>query len=269
MKKAFQDTVSFLNLNINEQIIFKLLEKYPTPISLAKNCSIPRPTIYITLEKLARRGLVLRLKRSNKKIWIKNTDENIEKMITQSKTYFFDNKPKLSEKISISDNLQIYIHKGKNQIIKLLTKISKTHSRDRLIMISGDLVVDSWKKVLGVNKINSFNRDIKKYKIITELITSKKWFEDQTKDFGINWAKDFEGRTTQVQNIDNKYLNYASQIFIIKDQVYLVSMADEVFIEIKNNEIAKLLISLTRFIQDHSSIIDPNALLRELIQKTE
>lgn len=269
MKNVQLDIVRILDLSENERIIFDLITDYATPITLAEHCNIPRPTIYITLEKLVRRGLVIRLKRSNKKIWIKNSGEYMEKSLLQTRKFLLGNELKLSERISINDNLQISVHKGSKQITELLSSFIKKYPRERMIVISGNLVIDSWSRVLGVNKINTFNRDIKKTGMITELITSKKWFEHQAESFGIEWAKDFEGRSTRVQNIDDKYLDYGSQVFIIKDQVYLVSMDDEVFIEIKNKEIAKLIISLSKFIQDHSEVFDPNTLLRDFIQKSE
>ena len=262
-------TATLLNLSKNEQLILDLLDNYDTPIELAKHCPIPRPTIYITLDKLANRGLIFRQKHLNKKRWLKNSPEYVEKLLKDASLSLLKSTPKPSEKISVSDNLQISVHKGPKQISELLSGFIRKYPHERLIMISGNEVIDSWDRVLGVKKINAFNRQIKEAGMITELITSKKWFEYQAKTFGPEWSKDFEGRSTRVQNIDDKYLDYSSQIFIIKNRVYLVSMEDEVFIEIKNNEIAKLIISLTRFIQDHSSVFDPNALLRELIEKTK
>lgn len=264
-----QSTAVLLNLSQNEQLIFTLLDNYDTPIELAKHCSIPRPTIYITLDKLTARGLIYKQKHFNKKRWLKNSDEYLERLLKGAGLSLLKNIIKPSEKISVSDNLQISVHKGPKQISELLSGFIKKYPHERMIMISGNEVIDSWNRVLGVKKINAFNRQIKEVGMITELITSQKWFEHQANFFGTEWSKDFEGRSTRVQNIDDKYLDYSSQIFIIKNRVYLVSMEDEVFIEIKNSEIAKLIISLSRFIQDHSSVFDPNALLREIIKKSE
>jgi len=90
---------------------------------------------------------------------------------------------------------------------------------------------------------------------------------EQINLFGDNWVRGFEGRTAIFNKIPNKYLQYSSQLFIFEDQVYLVSMQEGVFIEIKNSEIAKLILSMVRFIQDHSEILDGNAFLREVIKE--
>jgi hypothetical protein len=45
-------------------------------------------------------------------------------------------------------------------------------------------------------------------------------------------------------------------------------MNEETAIEVCNSEIQKLILSVFRFIQDHSRKFDVNALLRELIVKT-
>jgi hypothetical protein len=39
-----------------------------------------------------------------------------------------------------------------------------------------------------------------------------------------------------------------------------------VFVEIKNVEIAKLIISMIRFIQDHSAVVDGNGILKSFVK---
>jgi sugar-specific transcriptional regulator TrmB len=268
MDNTIAKAPALLGLNSNEETILSLIDNYGTPVELSKHCSIPRPTIYLTLDSLRKRGLVMRLRYKDKIQWRKSSDDYIGAQLQKVRNNLIRSSSKSQTNISISNNIQLSIHKGPKQIAKLLGNMVRNYPNERLIIISGNQVVDSWSKVLGLEKINAFNREIKELGVITEIVTSKKWFEEQTKQFGIEWAKNYEGRTTRVQNIDNKYLDYASQIFIIKNKVYLVSMPDEVFIEVKNAEIVKMLVSLTRFIQDNSSVFDSNALLRGLIEKS-
>jgi sugar-specific transcriptional regulator TrmB len=267
MKETSNSLTKLLQLNQNERIILELVDRNDTPVTLAKRCQIPRPTIYLTLNKLTERGLILHHKIGKKISWSKNSSENINKLLDEARFCLTEELSKTQERIFISDKMQILIHKGKDQIFKLLSSIITRYPKERLIVISGDLVIDSWNKVLGVDKINALNRQEKEAGMTSELIASVDSFKNQAQTFGIEWAKGFEGRSIRVQNIEAKYLDYASQIFIVKDQAYLVSMDDEVFIEIRNDEIIKLILSLAKFIQDHSEVFDPNALLRELIEK--
>ncbi|MEI7480476.1 MAG: hypothetical protein WCJ59_02505, partial [bacterium] len=152
-------------------------------------------------------------------------------------------------------------------IIRAFENILTQYTKERLIILQGDDSGKAWDKNFGLENINRFNSIIKEQGIITELITSKKCFTDQVTQFGVEWAKSYEGRSARVQNIDSQYLNYSSQVFIFKDQVFLISMADKVFIEIKNEQISKILVSVAHYIQDHSEVFDVNTLLRNLISK--
>ncbi|MEI7480286.1 MAG: helix-turn-helix domain-containing protein [bacterium] len=88
------DTINnLLLLNSNERVILPLLDKYATPLELARHTKIPRPTIYLTLEKLKARGLIKRKKENNKLFWTKVSDkelqysiQNLQKTLIQEET---------------------------------------------------------------------------------------------------------------------------------------------------------------------------------------
>jgi sugar-specific transcriptional regulator TrmB len=264
MKKSYGSN-ALLQLSDNEQQILSLLEKSSTPLELSRRCAIPRPTIYITLEKLQKRGLATRTRREGKYYWGKPTEEQVESAISELQQKLLDRHTKHIKKTMIEDKAEVIIYKGEKAIFNLFSELIGKHAGERMITIQGDHSGGAWEKVFSMKNINVINKKIKDKRMITELITSKVWFEKQRRQFGVEWAKDFEGRAMRVQNIDHEYLNTSAQIFIFKDRIFLVSMSEEVFIEIKNPHIAKLLVLLSRFIQDHSNIIDANALLRELI----
>ncbi len=266
MKIKQSSIIDLLQLSKKEQVIFNLLNnESSTPVSLAKKCSIPRPTIYITLEKLHNRGLIIKKKISHKTYWQKNSDDEIESLAYRFKELLSASSATKQEKISITDSSQVVVHRGQKAIFKLFSSLVDEHAGEKMIALQGNLAGYAWSKLFNVQEINIINQKIKKNKVITELVTSREWFKSQTELFGTGWAKNFEGRTIRMQDVGNQYLNYASQIFIFRDKVYIDAMSDKVFIEIKNPEIAKLLVSITQFVQDHSEVLDANKLLRELI----
>jgi sugar-specific transcriptional regulator TrmB len=260
---------ALLQLSDNEQEILDLLEKSSTPLELSRQCTIPRPTIYITLEKLQKRGLAIKMKREGKYYWEKHSEHQVESAISGLQQKLLNKYTRHVKKTVIEDKAEVIIYKGEKAIFNLFSELIEKHAGERMITIQGDHSGDAWEKVFSMKNINAVNKKIKDKKMITELITSKRWFEKQRHQFGIEWAKDFEGRAMRVQNIDHEYLDTSGQIFIFKDHIFLVSMSEEVFIEIKNPHIAKLLVLLSRFIQDHSNSIDANALLRELITNSK
>lgn len=268
MKSKNTSYIDLLQLSRNEQIILNLLDnEHSTPVSLSKDCKIPRPTIYTILTKLGSRGLIIKKKESNKIFWQKRTSEEIEKAVFHLKNSLIPNTIAKQEKITITDSSQVIVHRGQKAILRLFSDLVDKHAGEKMIALQGNNSAHEWSKIFPVEDINIINRKIKKNMVITELITSREWFESQTKLFGVDWAKNFEGRTVRMQNIEDKYLNYSTQIFIFGKKVFIDSMVDEVFIEITNPEIAKLLISIANFVQDHSNVLDANELLRKLISK--
>lgn len=258
--------LDLLALTPNESTIFSMLQisKDSTPATLAKKCSIPRPTIYITLESLVNRGLVRQRKLNNKKIWEISDMNTIHASIENLRDVLLENKGN-QKKLKVNENTDIVAHHGRQTILNLFEKLIYKHAGNRLMGIQGTYAGDAWEHIFDtadLNKINSLMRD---EGLITEIITSKDWFKRQIDIFGKSWAKNFIGRTAQVHFIDDKYLDYKSQIFLFENQLYLVSMDDQIFIEIKNKEVSKLIISLMRFIEDNSKAADINKILLEMI----
>lgn len=237
--------------------------QYSTPLSLSKQCKIPRPTIYVTLGKLKARGLVTKRKFKKRKVWvISDTDkirknfENISKLIFDADTNY--------EKINVGNNTNILIHRGRRNILNIFSKLVEQHNGHRLFGVYGDFSGDAWNEKYSVNEINKINQKIKNNRLITEIVSSKEWFARQAEMFGESWVENFSGRATQTHIIDGKYLKNEGQIFIFKDQIYLVSMREEVFVEVRNKEISKLIISLLKFVEDNSNLVDTNKLLHNL-----
>jgi len=266
MKSEFESVIKLLGLTKNEKIVLSLLDEHNNPVSIAKKCKIPRATVYVTLEKLEKRGLIKQRKRLNKKHWEREQEEIIEKTILNVSKYL-NFQEDIKNKISLKDKTHIIIYRGEEEIMNQFSKMITQHSGERMLSLSGVMSGVAWGSLISSSNIDEMNKLIKDEKMITELVTSKQWFMEQINLFGNDWAKGFEGRTAVFNKIANEYLQYSSQLFILEDQVYLVSMQEGVFIEIKNSEIAKLILSMVRFIQDHSEILDGNAFLREVIKE--
>jgi hypothetical protein len=134
-------------------------------------------------------------------------------------------------------------------------------------LTSYDRVVTGWMKILGTEGVNETNELIKKNKLISDSVFSDKWLEKSYEAMGTEWAKAYEGRTASTAYIDEKYFNFSSQIFAFRDVLYLFSLEDEMIIEIKHNEIQKMILSMYQFIKDHGEKVDANRILRDLMEK--
>ncbi len=257
---------TLLLLSKNETEILELVKEkgQATPLSLAKSCKIPRPTIYITLDKLKDRGLIRSRKLDRKKIWELTKTTEMREHIEDLKNVLTGDK-RTYDKIQVTEDTDLTIHRGADAILNLFKKFAGDHNGKRLMGMSGNLSADAWKDTIPLSDINTINSKIKEQGLLTEMISSEGWFKQQARMFGKNWVENFIGRATQVHFIDNTYLDYSSQIFVFGSELYLVSMRERLFIEVKNKQIAALIISLLKFVEDKSKSVDINQILKGMI----
>jgi hypothetical protein len=265
--KLLKDDLKILGLTLKEtQILDALIIGKNTPLSISRYTKISRPTIYDTFERFKERGLIQTNIKNSRKYWslVKN-EELIVKLYNTRKQLL--NIPEGTEEAHGLKDATVVIHKGKPAIQKIIFDIIENHKEERLYAIQGNESASGWDKVIGAEKLNKFNRLIKENTIITEGVLPFGWFEKQLEFFGKKWAIDFEGRATMAHEIDEKYFQNAGQVWVFRKSLYLIAMQEEIIIEVRNSEIQKLILSMFRFIQDHSQKFDLNARLRELLKE--
>ena len=188
--KRFHQAAKLLDLSPNELAVLDLLPLYRTPLLLAKQSGIPRPTIYVTIEKLHGRGLIQRKKLNNKFFWELSPIEDIEFNISKLRSNVSDKPPITKGKeIAVTKDNRIRILNGKEAMIDIFMSAIKDHKGERLRAIQGENIGNSWDKVLGSATINRINKAIKDNDLITEIITTKRWLELGTKVSGVEWAR--------------------------------------------------------------------------------
>jgi hypothetical protein len=267
--KLDQKQLKLLGLSPKEvRVLDALREGKSTPVAISSHTKVSRPAIYEILDRLHARGLVKSNICQGKKYWSQANERNIEQELYKTKKQLLALAGGVEEVFGVSDST-IFVHRGGEAIQKVLDTLVKEHSSQRIYMLSGEStkMIESWDKYYGQDKINEFNRLVKKQKLISELVLTQNWFESQIKRFGKKWATDLEGRTAVAHKIDYRYLDSASQIFIFKDSIYFISMNEALIVEVRNSEIQKLVLSMFLFIQDNAKKFDFNEELRQLLQK--
>lgn len=237
-----------------------------TPLTIAKNNRITRPTVYDALKNLKERQLVKSHIDSGRKYWSMAPERVIEEALYVAKKQLLGMADNVEEIHGLSD-ASIVLHRGSEAIKKLLLSMVKQHASQRLYILSGNDIVSGWEQYVGEEVINEFNRAVKKHGIITEMIISEQFITEQLGHFGPTWGEDFEGRTSVAHEINPKYLETTGQIFVFQKSVYLIAMNEAVVVEVRNSEIQKMILSLIQFIQDHAKKFDINQKIRTLLEK--
>lgn len=244
----------------------KQLQIFPhnTPLSLSKTTKISRPAIYAILKSFKKRGLADVFVKNQKKYWRINTDEVISGHLYDTRKAIFRLPEGKKELHGLLDS-SVTIYRNKATIKKVISTMFDVHRNEKLYGYQGNVSEIGWDKIFSVQETNYINRQIKKNHILVDAILPSGWFERQVREMGVDWAKDFEGRTTGVNIISPEFFKHGGQVWMFKNSLYLFALNEEIVIEVKNSEIQKMVLALFNFIQENSKKIDANNLLRNLV----
>ncbi|OGZ12010.1 MAG: hypothetical protein A3D67_02375 [Candidatus Lloydbacteria bacterium RIFCSPHIGHO2_02_FULL_51_22] len=249
-----------------EKTLLALQNGADTPLVIARKTSISRPAVYAILKNLKKRGIAEYHTRNGKKRWKVSDEREIDRAIADAKRELL-NIPEGREEVYGQADTMVVIHRGEKAIKNLLHEIIEENKGERLYGYQGKVSSIGWDTFFSVSETNRLNRAIKDNHLIVEAVIPDGWFEEQVARSGIEWAKEFEGRTTRVNVIDPKYFEHGGQMFLFKKSLYLFALNEGIIIEIRNSEIQKMILAMFEFIQDNSRAIDANELLRTLIAK--
>lgn len=267
--KLEKEGIRLLGLSHKEtKVLDALRAGKSTPLLISAYTKVSRPAVYEILVRLHKRGLIKSNIKDGKKYWSQAKERDLERDIYNTKKQLFNIDEGVEEVSGLSDST-VVVHRGRPAIRTLIMNLMKDHKEERLYAIQGDSIVMSWNEVIGVEKINEFNRLIKKNRIITEIIFPFGLLERNMKILGKKWAEDFGERMAISHEIDEKYFKHAGQIWMFKKSLYLIAINEEIIIEVRNSEIQKLILSMFQFIQDNSRKFDINVRLRELFKEGE
>jgi len=266
------ETLKLLGLSKKEQKVLAALQTgSDTPVKLTKVTDVSRTAIYAILQNLKKRGIAASHTKSGKKHWSLAPEREIEEVLYAAKRTLLKIPEGREEIMGLSDSMVI-VHRGKEAVLEALLSITK-HKHERLYGIQGNTVQQGWDNIVGPEKINEFNHDLRKNDVITEAILPYDWFEDHIRDLGhmegLKWAKGFIGRAYAAYLIDKKYFEHAGQIFMFKDSLYMMAMNEALVVEIRNSELQKMIKQMFSFIEEFAEKVDVNERLSRIIEHME
>lgn len=261
--------LKLLGLTKKEQRVLLALQKgADTPVKLARETDVSRTAVYAILQNLRKRGIASSHITQGKKRFALAGEREIEETLYEAKRALLIIPEGREEVHGLSDSM-VVVHRGQESIRKVLGELLLEHKNERFYGLVGDAAAVYWNAMFPLDVTNRFNRALKANGIIAETIVQEGLLERQTRELGVSWAKDFEGRTTRVNVIDAEYFAHGGQIFIFKQSIYLMALGEELVIEIRNSEMQRMLLMFFKFIQDNSQLIDANELLRKVIAEAE
>jgi sugar-specific transcriptional regulator TrmB len=256
---------ALLGLSVKEKSVLAALNTgINTPLAISRSTRVSRPAVYAILANLKKRGLATTNIRSGKHYWRISDRKELERNFFETKRSLLG-LPDGTQEVYGMDDSTVIVHRGNDAVRAAMNEMLKDHKNERFYGFVGDKSAEGWNSVFSKSETNAINREIKKRNIISEGILSERFFEGQVREMGLEWAKDFEGRTARTNVIGDEYFQNGAQMFIFRESIYLMALAEELIIEIRHSDIQRMILSLFRFIQDNSRTIDVNALLRKII----
>ena len=266
---TLQDQLKILDLSSKEEKVLRaLIDGQSTPLLVTKTTKVSRPAVYDIFKKLKKRGLVESRMVSGKKQWQMVSSKALAETLYETKKVLLQLQDGRQEVVGVSDGV-VVVHTGKEAVKKVLFEMFKTHQSERFLGTANMDAMAGWLNILTPEEINETNRIIKKNQLITEIIGPYNSLEEHFKVSGIEWAKDYEGRTASTVYVDKQYFNNAGQIFAFRDVLYLLALKDQMIIEIRHSDIQKMILALYAFMKDNGEVIDANRVLRKLMGDSE
>lgn len=263
------ETLKLLGLSKKElKVLAALQTGSDTPVKLSKVTDVSRTAIYAILQNLKRRGIVTSHIQNGKKHWGLTPEREIEGVLYAAKRALLKIPEGREEVMGVSD-ATVVVHRGKEAVLNILVPLARDHKNERLYTMQGNSVQPGWNEVVGAQKINEFNNNIKKNAIITETILPYDWFEDHIRDLGnkegVTWAEGFTERAFAAYEIDKAYFNHAGQIFMFKDSLYLMAMNEAIVVEIRHSELQKMIKQMFSYIEEHADRLNVSEKLEPII----
>ena len=266
---TLQDQLKILDLSSKEEKVLRaLIDGQSTPLLVAKATKVSRPAVYDIFKKLKKRGLVESRVANGKKQWQMVSSKALAETLYETKKVLLQLQDGRQEVVGVSDGV-VVVHTGKEAVKKVLFEMFKTHQSERFLGTANMDAMAGWLNILTPEEINETNRIIKKNQLITEIIGPYNSLEEHFKVSGIEWAKDYEGRTASTVYVDKQYFNHAGQIFAFRDALYLLALKDQMIIEIRHSDIQKMILAFYAFMKDNGQVIDANRVLRKLMGDSE
>jgi hypothetical protein len=267
MGMVHQEQLNILGLTHKEEhVLAALRDGYSTPLLIARETKVSRPGVYDILVALKKRGLVESRIRDGKKYWGIAERRAVEERFFHAKRAVLGLHEGATQVYGVDDSVVI-IHKGVEAVKGVLEGMFLHHQNERMYTFIGNEAGIQWDHIFTPKEINAFNRSVKKNRLIVEMITPFDFFEEQTRKLGLEWAKDFEGRTARNNVIADEYFRHGGQLFLFKNAIYLLALGEDTIIEVRHSEIQKMLLTFFRYMQESSRVIDVNELLRGLISE--
>ncbi len=229
---------------------------------LSKVAKVNRTTILPVLLRLKKRGLARIVQVDKHKEWKMTALPVIKKMVADH-TALLERKEIMLLGIDTRD-VGIAVYKGVRQIKAAYEKMLDLSKTERVYFIQSYRSAKLSLEKLEAGYLNEFHDKFKKAHIIMEGIAAENVLS-LYKTLTPEELGSYRDRMVIAYLVPDKYMEFATDIIVMRDTVLLVNLEDEFVIFMKNCEMAGIFRSIFQLYKDHGAKIDLNSVLEHEI----
>jgi predicted transcriptional regulator len=230
---------------------------------ISQKTNIPRTTVEFLLKKLAKKGLVAKIKIANHYEWQKVNDTELAVKFR----HLINNLDIYSEVIGkIEDkSLIIEVFQGEKKIIEAAEKILKFKTHERVYYIQSTTSAQYQTAHFAEQFYTNFQNKLKKSGIIMEVIAAEgilAYFDKLSK----KGLESHLGRPIVSYLVPNQYVDFEADIIIHQNNVMIFNYKNESIVLMKNNLISAIMMNFFELIMAHSRKVDLNEYIKNLLK---
>lgn len=268
LSTMIKNEIQILGLTKKEERVVQMLVKGITsPTSIGREAKVSRVGVYKIIASLEERGIVKQVKKNNKKYFELIEKKSLLESLQKTEKFLSKRGDKDDpEETVYGTSGDVSIFMGKKGLEKVFDIIFTEYSNQEFLTLQTKKSDMAWLTMFSAEEVKKYSHLASKSRLIHRNMFEKGMIKLVFEVYGLEWAKSYVGRTASVNEIDPKYTDFSSQIWLSASSFYLVSVEEKIAIVIKNKIIIKMMRSLLKLIHDNSHKIDINEELRKLMK---
>lgn len=236
-----------IGFSTTEAKVFRHITRNPQTVAeLVVKTKMPRMTVYTILLRLKKKGFANSILTASgkRKMWFRNKESSIEKELTATRSFLFDDKIGGKTKTKKDFSGLAFFH-GKEGIKDTLMHLTTRKDGVRMYSIQNSKNWKKWIELMGKTWVNEHNRMVVKHKLICFTIHSPQAPEDIKKDVEIIQA--YKGRLGNSHAIPENFLKRDLSLYIFEDTIFLVNLENLEAVLFTNTDMTNFLIKMFAF----------------------
>jgi predicted DNA-binding protein YlxM (UPF0122 family) len=236
-----------------------------SPTTISEKTKISRQGVYKILYNLQRRGLITQNKDGKKKVWTLCSKDTLFSVFNKTISSFHHNKHEEGEVRFVTAG-QITMYTGKKGMETVFKEIIKEYKNQEFFTLQtkkGDMALLD---LFPPKEIAKYAKLVSGTSMIHRNIYEKGMVENAFRVYGLAWARSYVNRTASVSELDKKFSDFSSQVWLSSKTLYIVAIEEKVALVIKNKNLIKMLHVLLSIAHNSSHKIDVNSLVRSLMK---